>query len=169
MQDLFFDTGHENKRRLIKVPDIKHELGCEIAKALPGLHAFTGCDSTSAFMRKGKKGPLKVLMRHTQYVKVFQQLGEEASNLCDTDLSSLERFVCAMYGKPTYSDIDKVRCAMYQSRYEPKSTQKTFQSRVVSTSAYFHLVNLHCACIVFGPITSLTYGSTPTCRWKQCC
>ena len=126
MHDLFFDTGHGNKRRLIKVQDIKHEIGCEIATALPGLHAFTGCDSTSAFMRKGKKGPLQILRRYTQYVKVFQQLGEEAKNLSEIDLSSLERFVCAMYGKPTFSDIDKVRCAMFQSRYEPKSSQKTF-------------------------------------------
>jgi len=91
MQHIFFDTGHGNKCRLIKIQDIENELGCEIAKALPGLDAFTGCDSTSAFMRKGKKGPLTVLKRHTQYVKVFQRLGEEADKLSDADFSCLER------------------------------------------------------------------------------
>ena len=34
-------------------------LGSKVSKTLPALHAFTGCDYTSSFSRKGKIRPLK--------------------------------------------------------------------------------------------------------------
>ena len=37
-----------------------------LAAAMPGHHAFTGSDFTTAFYRKGKIKPLEVLERKTQ-------------------------------------------------------------------------------------------------------
>ena len=54
---VLFDTGSGNNRRLIDISSIASNLGDQIAEALPGLHAFTGCDCTSAFVRKGKTAP----------------------------------------------------------------------------------------------------------------
>ena len=58
---IYFDTGTGNKRRLISIKAIVEKIGVQFSKALLGFHAFTGCDTTSAFMRKGKVRPLKLL------------------------------------------------------------------------------------------------------------
>ena len=63
VQPLLFDTGTGNKRRLLAIATSR---GLEIAKALPGFHAFTGSDSTSAFIRKGKIQPFKALVSRIQ-------------------------------------------------------------------------------------------------------
>jgi len=60
-QNLFFDTGTGNKRRLLDVHGITASIGTELVTASPGFHAFTGSDCTSSFVRKGKITALKAL------------------------------------------------------------------------------------------------------------
>ena len=38
------------------------------ADAILGLHAITGCNTVSAFWRKGKVRPLKLLLTNDQYI-----------------------------------------------------------------------------------------------------
>ena len=49
-------TGKPDK--LINIQQLKKDLGPEICNILLPLHAITGCDTTSAHFRKGKKKPL---------------------------------------------------------------------------------------------------------------
>ena len=127
--NIYFETGTGNKRRVIDIKKVAGEVNSDVIKALPGFHAFTGCDCTSAFMRRGKRGPLKVLepkpLQSSIHAEVFQRLGVESSCLSDTNHQSLEHFVCAMYGKPTYTDINQLRCDIFETRYEPKDEQQT--------------------------------------------
>jgi len=51
-QPRFFDTGCGNQRRQLDIHKCASELDLSICSALPAFHAFTGCDSTSAFARK---------------------------------------------------------------------------------------------------------------------
>ena len=44
----------------LEISAIADAAGPQVCDALPGLHAFTGCDSTSAFAGKGKKTALKL-------------------------------------------------------------------------------------------------------------
>ena len=74
-QTVLFDTGTGDKRRLINVKQVAGSLGPEMSSALPALHSFTGCDTTSAFVRKGKLVPLKTLKRNKDFIDVFLQLG----------------------------------------------------------------------------------------------
>ena len=60
-QTILFDTGTGNKRKLLNVKDIVSATGTDLCEVLPTLHCFTGCDTISAFMRRGKVAPLKVL------------------------------------------------------------------------------------------------------------
>ena len=53
-----------NKRRVLDINDIREELGEELCLALPGLHAFTGNDYTSAFHGLGKKKPITMTKIH---------------------------------------------------------------------------------------------------------
>ena len=56
---LWMDTGTnaKNTRRYINLTTIGELLGPLLCELLPAFHAFTGCDYTSAFVRKGKKRP----------------------------------------------------------------------------------------------------------------
>ena len=50
--------------------------GENICSVLPALHAFTGCDMTSSFVRHEKITPLEILEKRSEFVSVFQELGE---------------------------------------------------------------------------------------------
>ena len=53
------------------------ELGNRTVTALLGLHRFTGCDSTSAFRVKDKLKALKIMLKDSMYLRVFEELGQE--------------------------------------------------------------------------------------------
>jgi len=44
----------------------------------------------------------------------------------DNAMKEIERFVCAMYGKPSYREVNKRRYDKFKARYQPKSTNKSF-------------------------------------------
>lgn len=50
-QQTLFETGAGNNRRFISMNQVAHAVGADVAEALPALHAFTGCDTTSSFVR----------------------------------------------------------------------------------------------------------------------
>ena len=56
---LLFDTGTGNRRRLIDVTELFKEFTPTYFAALLGLHAFSRCNTTSAFKGIGKVKPLK--------------------------------------------------------------------------------------------------------------
>ena len=60
---LWMDTGTVSgrNRRYVNLTRIAENLGQKMCKALPAYHSFTGTDYTSAFVRKGKVKPLKIL------------------------------------------------------------------------------------------------------------
>ena len=70
-QTILFDTGMGNKRRLLNVNDIVPVKESDICDVLPAFHSFTGCDTTSAFVRRGKVAPLKVLEKDPNSFLLF--------------------------------------------------------------------------------------------------
>jgi hypothetical protein len=68
---LFMDAGVGNHRRMIPVSDLAAVHGQQFCEALLGLHAFSGCDSTSSFVRKGKITVLKTLRQHPHFQATF--------------------------------------------------------------------------------------------------
>lgn len=52
---LLFWTGTKQRQRYLDATAIGNTLGSDVSKALLGMHALTGCDSTSAFIGRGKK------------------------------------------------------------------------------------------------------------------
>jgi hypothetical protein len=118
-QNIFFDTGNGNKRRLLDVKGIIAS-NQDICHVLPAFHAFSGCDTTSAFVRRGKAGPLKALKKSSDFKGVFSALRKSASVSNDLHVA-LEKFVCTMYGKPNYTDINKLRYDLFTERFQSKS------------------------------------------------
>ena len=113
---LYFDTGNSNKRRIIHIQALCEKIKREIQERILGLHAFTGCDSISAFVQKGKKKPLTLLLKHLEFVPAFKELGER-DTLSQDMLLQLERFVCHLYGKPTHSNVNKLRFDLVTQKY----------------------------------------------------
>ena len=57
------------------VQAVAKDLGDEINLALVALHAFTGCNTTSAFVTRGKVKPLTLLKKHPEFLPAFHALG----------------------------------------------------------------------------------------------
>ena len=86
----------QHQPRYVDNSKIAGVLGKEVSKALRGLHAFTGCDSVSAFAGIGKARPLKLLRSKDEFQVMFQNLGEKWS-ITEELCVQLESFVCACY------------------------------------------------------------------------
>ncbi len=107
-----------NTRRFIDVSFLVIHLGPELCQALPGFHAFTGCDYTAAFVRKAKIRPLAVMEKY-DFIPTFAQLGE-SETVSPEIQSKIESFVCSIYGKPKLSSTNEARHAMFVEKFAPK-------------------------------------------------
>ena len=119
---VLFDTGTGNKRRLLNIKQIIEVKGSDLCSVLPALHCFTGCDTVSSFVRRGKITPLKALQKYSDFIQVFECLGTE--EICsETLLDDLEEFVCRMYGQPSYTSVNKLRYDSFSQKYQGTSGQ----------------------------------------------
>lgn len=90
-------TGSRIRETLLSLTTSSTSLGAETCQALPGFHAFTGCDTVSSFAGHGKISSYKLMQKDVRYVETFSRLGEDwivAKEVVDT----LEEFVCRLYG-----------------------------------------------------------------------
>ena len=99
-KDILFDTWRGNNRRLLDVKKIAKHTGEEICAILPAVHAYSGCDTTSAFVRKGKISHIKILKKHPEFQVAFAKLGA-TEDLDNTALAELEHFACLLYDLPS--------------------------------------------------------------------
>ena len=105
---VLFDTGAGKHRRLINVTEYAACYSQEYISALLALHAFCGCDSTSAFKGKGHVGPIKLIKKSPRFLRPLSQLGN-SWDLDDRLIDELEEFTCAMYGQSKYISVDRLR------------------------------------------------------------
>ena len=52
---MIFCIDTKQRRRYLDMTAIGQSFGEDVCKALPGMHALTGCDRTSAFVAKGRR------------------------------------------------------------------------------------------------------------------
>jgi len=104
---VLYETGHGNKKRLLNITELSQHY-VNKCDALLGLHAFTGCDVTSAFKGIGKVKPLKKMLQSPTFCYALSQLGNSWT-LSPGLVTGLEKFVCALFGKPNFDSVDDVR------------------------------------------------------------
>ena len=102
---LYIKTCTKNRTRIISLNDVKSSLTKryltsrndasrkEFLDALLGLHAFTGCDTVSAFAGHGKIRSIKLMAKTQEHVKVFAELGK-IFQLSEELMNNLQMFVC---------------------------------------------------------------------------
>ncbi|MCG7875152.1 MAG: hypothetical protein N0C90_02335 [Candidatus Thiodiazotropha endolucinida] len=121
---VWMDVGHDknNTRRYVDVTKLCGELGRRLCRSLPALHAFTGCDYTAAFLRKGKTRPMDIAEKSDQFLQALDKLGASA-DVDETKEDVLERFVCHLYGKANHTKVDDARYAVFRDKYAPKDDE----------------------------------------------
>ena len=68
--------GSQTRTRLVDIRRVAAAVGEGVCEALIGLHAFTGCDTVSAFAGKGKVKALKMVKADDDAREVFRLLGQ---------------------------------------------------------------------------------------------
>lgn len=89
-------VGTGEKRRIVPIKPVHDAVGSTIAEALPGFHAFTGCDTTGKFTGKGKVTCWNTLTAARPNVIRAFGLGE-TNELSQNTFDALEEFVCRLY------------------------------------------------------------------------
>ena len=113
---LKFDTGVGDRRRWIDISLLHQSMNEDLISSLLGFHAFTGCDSTSSFVRKGKLKPLRFLNNSKHFQSTFQGIGEQPS-ISKEIKEELENFTCKMYGSSGISNINTLRFVKAKERF----------------------------------------------------
>ena len=73
---LYILSGTSKRSCIIDVSAVTEKLGEDMCPALPGLHAFSGCESVSAFVSKGKKKVFDPLYLNQElFLQGIRQLG----------------------------------------------------------------------------------------------
>lgn len=91
---------------------IQSQMG-NIKDSLLFLHAITGCDTTSAVYRKGKKGPYKKLQQDVMLCKKMQIFNDPQASADDIAAAG-EAFLLVMYGEKADCSLDKQRYSTYR-------------------------------------------------------
>ena len=131
---VFFDTGHGNKKRLINITELGSHYSENLCDALLGLHAFSGCDTVSAFKGKGKIKPMKLLLKSPSFCQVLAQLGEQW-DVTDELISGMKKCVCAVYGgkKNKITKVGELRHFLIKSKCEESISASTIKNIDLST------------------------------------
>lgn len=113
--DILFDTGKGNTRKIINISKLSQEYGDRQCSALLALHAYTGCDTTSAFKGIGKVKPIKVLRKKERFEEVFSTLGD-SWEVQESTLKELESFTCTLYGFPRFNSLNDLRLHLLKKK-----------------------------------------------------
>ena len=105
---VWFDTGTGNHRRLINITETAKCYSDEYVAALLALHAFCGCDTTSALKGKGHVGPIKLLKKFPKFIRPLSQIGNDWI-IAESLIDELEEFTCAVYGQYKFASVDELR------------------------------------------------------------
>ena len=118
---LIMDSGVGDNRRLIDINCVAEDIGTEACCSVVGWHYYTGSDTTSALVRRGKVRPWKLLLRFPQYMQAFAQLGM-CETLDEKYVTILEEFHCKIYGDNKEKSINKLRYKRFIKSFTPKSS-----------------------------------------------
>ena len=111
-------TYYSNNLRYINISSLAKHMGDTLCRAMPAYHAFTGCDYTASFYRKGKVRPLRIMENHPSILQSFANVGETYVND-----ESFEKLVCLMYGMKNRLSVNEARTDMFYKKFKPKRNE----------------------------------------------
>ena len=88
-------------------------VGDSLCDSLIGLHAFTGCDTVSAFAGQGKLKALKMVKKDTSYQETFSGLGQ-SWDVSEELFQRIEEFTCHMYAANSSTvEVNQLRYQLF--------------------------------------------------------
>jgi len=112
---ILFETGKGSTRRCIDVTKLAMSRTSLFCTALLGLHAFTGCDSTSALKGKGKLKGIKGIETDESFQRAFSKLGD-SWEVDEKVMEELERVTCMLYGNKRSKQVNELRFKVMQGK-----------------------------------------------------
>ena len=98
--------------------EIAQTIGESLCTALLGFHAFSGCDSVSAFASRGKLSGYKLLAKNLMFQETFKSLGQDW-NVSEDLYSALEHFTCHLYSSSTKTkSVNELRYMLFCAKRE---------------------------------------------------
>ena len=108
---IYFGTG--NNRKVYSISKSFSKLGKDLADGMMMFHAFSGCDSCSAFFRQTKSSMLKTWKSFEiskELSDAFRDLSFCPSlELVEKHLPLIENYLCHTYGSKQTIDLDRFR------------------------------------------------------------
>ena len=113
---VYLKSGTKTRIEFLDVGKAATGLGQNVTKALIGMHAYTGCDTVSAFAGRGKLRALKLLIDSRQFQNMFANLGEHWE-LSDELFEKLQSFTCTLYSaKSGTNNTNDLRYRLFCAR-----------------------------------------------------
>ena len=113
-----FDEVTETFSNLSQFPS--HAIGPVRASGIMYCHAFTGCDVVTTFRGKGKKSAWQTWDAFDEVTETFSKLSQFPTEVTDTDLNTLERFIVLMYDRSrAATGVDEARLHMCARKQRP--------------------------------------------------
>ena len=85
-----------NRTRFVNISKQVWSFGDSICDSVIGLHAFTGCDTVSAFASRRKLSALKLMKKDITYQETFSQVGQ-SWDVQPHIFQKVQQFTCPMY------------------------------------------------------------------------
>ncbi|KAG0717882.1 hypothetical protein GWK47_053560 [Chionoecetes opilio] len=113
---LFQKCGTKNRTRFLDITTLSRTLGGSVCDSLIGMHAFTGCDTVSAFAGRGKMTTLKQVKMDKTYQDAFHELGR-SWEVSPELFEKLQEITCHMYLPSTHTtEVNKLRYELFCAR-----------------------------------------------------
>ena len=115
--ELWVAYGNGPNLRYIAVHEISPTMDPRKSAVLPIFHAFTGCDTVSAFGGRGEKTAWDTWNVYPQVTEAFEELTKMHGNLTEKAQSQIERFVILMYDRASdVLEINKARKELFTKK-----------------------------------------------------
>ena len=115
---IFMDTGTGKDRKLLDLSAC--DLSNQQNQALLGVHAFTGNDYVSSFLRRGKKVCWKLVQDNQEFLTVFSNLGT-TMQVSQQMIAGLSKYVCHLYGEKKTTSVDVARRKIFWRNFSRDS------------------------------------------------
>ena len=141
-------VGTGAKRRLIPLRPLYNALGPHVVAALPGFHAFTGCDQTGTICGKSKISCWNTLKKaDEQVLEAFASLGSSEQVTADVT-EQLELYMCQLYVPLTQiKTVKELRWFLFSKRQysdEKLPPTKAALEQMIKRANYVALVWKEC-------------------------
>jgi len=117
VSQLWIHFGVGRSTRCTAVHEVSNCLGPVKCSVLPVFHALTGCDTTSAFYKKGKKTAWLTWKAYPDLTEAMHNLSQVTADVSAQIVSVLERFVILLYDRTSEClSLDQARKHMFTKK-----------------------------------------------------